>query len=386
MTARRRRYDVVVCAPMLAPLLATNNIGSAGGAETQLLLIARLLAGQGLRVCLATYDAPGARIPKTIDGFDIVLRPHYGGRGKLRRARELVGLVRDLLDLDGSVYLTRMASYHVAVVAIAARLRRRRFVYSTAHVTDFDHRGISPTLRDHVLYAIGLRLAHRVVVQTEEQMDLCRKELGREPVLIPNLVELAEPRTAPGDCFLWLGRVVWYKRPLAYVDLARAVPEARFLAVAIPVPDEPALFDQLRAAADQLPNLEILEPRPRRDLASLYKRAVAVVNTSRFEGMPNTTLEGWAYGVPALTLEHDPDGLIANNGLGVFAAGVWDEFVRGARALWEGRQSASELSQHCRAFANDRYAADGLAGAWMDVLDVARRSAEIDVDSDAVLS
>lgn len=365
---KQRRYDVVVYAPMLAPLLASNDIGSAGGAETQLVLIARMLAGQGLRVCLATYDAPGAQIPETFDGIDVVLRPVYRRRGRLKRMRELVGLVRDLAALDGAVYLTRIASYHVGAVGLAARLRRRRFVYSSAHITDFDHREISPTLRDHLLYVLGLSLAHTIVVQTEEQMALCREKLGREPFLIPNVVEQAEARDAAGDTFLWLGRAVWYKGPLAYVDLARALPEARFLAVAIPAPEDPELLDRMRAAAAALPNLEVLSPRPRRELSELYRRAVGVVNTSRFEGMANTTLEGWAHGVPALTLEHDPDGLIAANDLGVFADGSWDAFVDGARELWERREEAAALSNRCRGFVQARYGAEELVGRWLDAL------------------
>lgn len=374
MSQRNRRYDVVIYAPMLAPLLASNDIGSAGGAETQLVLIARMLAKHGLRVCLATYDAPGAQIPGSIDGIDIALRRTYERRGTLKRMRELAGLVRDLAALDGAVYLTRIASYHVGAVALAARLRRRRFVYSSAHITDFDHRQISPTLRDHLLYVLGLSLAHGVVVQTEEQVALCREKLGRDPVLIPNVVEPAPARDHAGDAFLWVGRAVWYKGPLAYVDLARALPEAQFRAVLIPTPDEPDLIRRIESDAATLPNLEILAPRPRRELEPLYQRAVAVVNTSRFEGMPNTTLEGWARGVPALTLEHDPDGLISTNGLGVFAGGSWDVFVEGARRLWEGPTDVEAMSERCRRFVQERYGADGLVERWLTALAVDVRS------------
>jgi glycosyltransferase involved in cell wall biosynthesis len=369
MSRLARRYDVVIYAPMLAPLLAANDVGSAGGAETQLVLVARMLAEQGLRVCLATYNLPGASIPNSIHGIDIALRPIYERRGTLKRMRELVGLVRDLMALDASVYLTRIASYHVGAVAIAARLRRRRFVYSSAHVTDFvDHRSISPTRRDHLLYSFGLSLAHEIVVQTEEQVVLCRDHLGREPILVPNVVESATPRTEPGDAFLWLGRAVWYKGPLAYVELARALPEAKFLAVVIPVPDESEIFEQMREAAAGLPNLVLLEARSRRELGPIYRRAVAIVNTSRFEGMPNTTLEGWAHGVPALTLEHDPDGLIAANGLGIFAGGSWEQLVAGACELWDSRARATELSDRCNSFVRERYGASGLVGRWLAAL------------------
>src|SRR5205823_2751505 len=99
------------------------------------------------------------------------------------------------------------------------------------------------------------------------------------------------------------------------------VPEAMFVMV---IGDRGDAWAGLRAEVlnkgRQLPNVTVLPAITRTDLLPLYERAVAVLNTSHFEGFPNTFLEGWARGAPTLSLTVDPDGVLAR-GLGFCANG-----------------------------------------------------------------
>ena len=52
-------------------------------------------------------------------------------------------------------------------------------------------------------------------------------------------------------------------------------------------------------------------------------RAVAAVNTSEFEGMPNVLLEAWSRGVPALVLHYDPGGVVRAHRLGLSPKARW---------------------------------------------------------------
>ena len=362
----QRRYDVLLYAPALGPLLATNDVGATGGAETQVFLVARALAADGLRVCVCTFDVPGGEIPPRIDGVDIVTRRPYVRGGVVAQVREALALICDLAATRSSVYVTRVAGFHVGLVALAARLTRGRFVYSAANVDDFRFRDYSPPFRDWALHKLGLALADVLIVQTEEQRARCRTHLGRSAVVIPSFVEEADESRCPPDTFLWIGRAAWYKDPLKFVALARAVPEAKFAAVCAPGTGAAEdLTSELERAAALVPNLTLLPPRPRPELLRLLGRAVAVVNTSVSEGMPNATLEGWARGVPALTFAHDPDGLIVQHNLGVFAGASWERFVEGARQLWEKRDRQAELRRRCRAYVRDVHDPRRVSAMWL---------------------
>ena len=190
-------------------------------------------------------------------------------------------------------------------------------------------------------------------MQTTQQLELARQGLGAgaRVELIPSF---AQPSTASTpapepEAFLWAARLVEYKQPLRYVDLARALPEARFWMVAPWTSDTPErLLEQLTDAARDTPNLELLPHQWRDKVLELIGRSAAVVVTSSHEGMPNVFLEAWARGVPVISLHFDPDRRITDDGLGLFADGSWDEFVAAARRLWT-RAGASPPDRRPRA-------------------------------------
>src|SRR5204863_4714071 len=144
-----------------------------------------------------------------------------------------------------------------------------------------------------------------IIVQNAEQVSLCQERFGHSPVLIKSIAEPAPQRNRDPEAFLWVGRLVGYKQPLAFVELARALPDAQFWMVAVPVShtkDGPKLKRELERSAATVPNLELISPRPRRALMDLVDRAVAMVNTGDCEGLRSIFLEGWARGVPGLAL------------------------------------------------------------------------------------
>ena len=125
--------------------------------------------------------------------------------------------------------------------------------------------------------------------------------------------------------------------------------------------------DLLRQA-EALPNLELLSALPHVALMKLVERAVAVVNTSLTEGMPNVWLEGWARGVPALSLEFDPDGRVARNGLGITAGGDVEVFVAGARELWARRGDHGGFGDAVREYVMDTHGSATVGARWAQAL------------------
>ena len=156
-------------APYIGPLLA--GTGSTGGGETQMLLLATELAARGRRVAVAAV-AGEQPLPASFRGVDVVAIPRRRG-GRLRSAASLTSAL--LRDLDAEVLVQRAAGPVTGLVAVAAKVRRRRFVYSSASVVDFDYGRLEGSRLMVAAFHLGLRLADTVVVQSEEQRAL----LGR---------------------------------------------------------------------------------------------------------------------------------------------------------------------------------------------------------------
>jgi len=337
----RRRADVAVYAPFAGPLYEPEP-GPVAGAEVQSGQLARALVEQGLRV---VHVVQGANLVAERDGVDVLPLPAGYDAGGLVRRRTVLQALR---EADARLYVQRSAGFETGWVALYAKATGRRFVFSSSSTGDFvrDRRvaELSGASLDEwptrVQYLFGLHAAHAVVVQTDEQRFLARSERGVEARVIRSFCEPAPAQAQPRDAFLWLGGLVGSKDPVSYVELARRVPEARFLMVATDRGETWAkLAHDVRARAEATPNLDVLSALDREVVLALYYRAVAVVSTSWFEGFPNTFLESWARGAPVLSLRVDPDSVIEQHQLGAACHGSLDELAAAARRLWGQRES-----------------------------------------------
>jgi glycosyltransferase involved in cell wall biosynthesis len=357
--------------PHISPLLAPS-ARPAGGAETQIFLLSQELVRRGHRVALICLPLPEG-LPASVGGVSVVVRPDRdsGFRRGVGKLHDAVAIWRTLWGLDTSVIVQRAAGFSTAALALMARMRRIRFVYSSASLVDFDYHRLEPRRRNRALFSIGLRLSDTIVVQSAEQAQLCRARLDREPVLIRSIAEPAEPRGGSPSAFLWIGRLAAYKRPYEYVELARSVPEARFRMVATPQSRGVGIApDELERVARDVPNLELIPACPRPRLMKLIDDAVAIVNTTDSEGMPNVFLEGWARGVPALSLNHDPDGIIERAGVGCFARGSPERLATIARRLWSHRDNQAALSARCRSYVESEHSLARVAEQWTEALGI----------------
>jgi len=369
---RGRRYDVGFYAPSLAWRLA--GVADTGGAETQGMLLTRALSERGIGVCTVVFAVPGIDIPASDHGVDVLTRPPYfGGRNVAGQLREAAALRSAVRRIDANVVVTRCAGFWVGLVGLWTKLSRRRFIYSSASLLDFKDDSGLRRRSERLVFRLGIALADEIVVQTDEQVQLCETRFGKTPTLIRSIAEPAEPSEGPGEAFLWTGRIEANKRPLEFVELARRLPDARFWMIA-PKPkraDSLPLWEAIQDAALTLPNFDLLAPRPRLELMEMLTRTVAVVSTSEFEGMPNIFLEGWSRGIPSLALNHDPDGVISRLGLGGFARGERERLVELARTLWDSRAAGAarlEYNNRCRAYIEDEHSPATVGARWEQAL------------------
>jgi hypothetical protein len=357
----RKRFDVTFYAPWTGGLLRPGTARPPGGAETQMVTLARGLVRRGHSVCMVVRDTDDG-LPDSVDGIEIRPIPSAGG-GYFRKLRWARAMVTTLARSRSSVMVQSAAGVETLIVGAIARLHGRRFVYRSANVVDFDYGRLEHNRLRVALFHLGVRLAQVLVVQTAEQAQLCRQRFRREPVLIKSLADAATvPRGEAREAFLWIGRLAAYKRPGELLDLAGALPQVRFWIVAVPGELDERV---LRAEADRLPNVEWLGSKPRNELLELIGSAIAVVNTAEYEGMPNIFLEAWARGVPALSLHHDPDGVIEREGVGLFARGDRERFAEQAASLWSTEEAGRRaLAQRCIDYVEREHGLDHVLDGW----------------------
>jgi glycosyltransferase involved in cell wall biosynthesis len=347
-----------------------------GGAELQSTVLAHALKSRGLRVAHIVYPV---KEPRRIESStpSLVERAEWQGYRRLGELAETAAIWRGCLRADAEAYIVRGSGGHMIAAGAFCRALRRRLIFSSSSELDFDFARPDRNPGTLRFYKATLRLADELVVQTGQQRELARRVLPDiDPTVIPSFAEPAEGANGAGRYFLWADRLVEYKLPERYVELATALPDARFRMVA-GVTDEtaPGLAERIESAAERLPNFELLPPRPRSQLLEEMQQAVAVVKTSRIEGMPNGFLEAWARGVPVLSLNVDPDSKIEDNGIGVAAGGSMERFIDAAATLWSNPDLRNTMGERARQFIQEVHSPEAVADRWVALLDRSSSSA-----------
>jgi glycosyltransferase involved in cell wall biosynthesis len=354
--------------PVLAREYAHHGIG---GMQVQQTLLARMLARRGFDVSMVVADY-GQEDGASWDGITTwrTFRPSAGIPVLRYIHPRWTRIWAALKRADADIYYVSGVGMMLGLVTLFARRYGRRVVYRLASLSDCDPKTICVQYwRDKQLYAYGLKRADLVLAQTEEQRRLMLKNYRRDSVVIPSLLD------PPGRCdrfesrpvdVLWVGALRPLKRPKLLLELARKLPHLKFEIAGGPSPDDPSLYEDVKRAAAQLPNVTFHGPVPYHDVGALFERARLLVGTSEVEGFPNTYLQAWSHGAPVVAFL-DPENVIARKRLGRAVHSI-DEMAAGVTELLTNPVEWAATSARCQEHAEDHADENARVQLYIDAL------------------
>ena len=302
-----RKPHVCFVAPTTWPVLAADGaIRVVGGAEVQQSMIAPALARRGWHVSMIVldYGQPDAAEVRGIT----VYKMHKPDEGipVLRFVHpRLTSLWKVLKRVGADIYYQRTAAVTTAWVAQFCRMHGRRSIYAGASDVDFipGEQDIRYA-RDRRLFEWGVRRVDHVIVQNEVQRETLKRHFARDGTLIPSCYVPPADATRPDrrDYVLWTATVRPSKRPEMLLEIARRLPNYRFVMIGGPDPGkrEAEYMRSVADAARAFPNLEVRGFVPFAEAERAFDGARVVLNTSLYEGFPNTFLQAWARGIPTV--------------------------------------------------------------------------------------
>ncbi len=369
-----RRPRVAMHVEFLYPVVSEGRIPFAGGIEVQLTLMGRGLAQRGFDVHVVTCDY-GQPSPLAVQGLTLhKAYPPSGGIPVLRFFHPRLTLgVSALWNCDADVYLFRGAALWAGIVHRIARARGRRFVWLTGH--DHDVMRTLPDVhgaRDRALVFAAIRDADAIVTQTQSQAARLKADFGLESTVIMNSVEIvptsAVQDAGAGDTVVWLSTYKPEKRPEWFTRFAERHPDLRCRMIGV-VPQTSAgaaAFAAAQAVAARCPNLGVGGAVAHEHIGEALAGTAVFAHSSPAEGFPNTLLECWSRGLPAVSA-FDPDGIVEREQLGACREGydAWEaELTRYARdpAL------RAAAGQRARAWAQSHHAPEVVHERLAEVL------------------
>lgn len=347
-----------------------------GGESVQQTMLARAFVGLGYDVSMIVRDH-GQPDRETIDGITVIkgIRDR-GGIPILRFIHpRTTGLLAALKEADAETYFQSCASAATGIVAWHCRRHDRNFVFRLAHDSDcIPGKQLIRFWRDRKIYEFGVRNADLISAQGTRQVELLQENYGVASVPINMVVEVPQDGAdvAKDADVLWVNNMRPFKRPDLALELAKKLPNLKFVMIGGPVAGHEALYDDIRASAETIDNLEFVGPVPYAKVNDYFQRARLFVNTSDQEGFPNSFLQAWIRGVPVVSF-FDPDGLIAREALGDVPADL-DQMAERVAYFLADRSALDPCAERCKRFAHDHYSADSVARVYESLVSELHRN------------
>jgi glycosyltransferase involved in cell wall biosynthesis len=201
------------------------------------------------------------------------------------------------------------------------------------------------------------RRPHGYVAISHAVRERIERFYGREAEVIHPPVDVDEFRPSPAkepDRFLWVHRLVPYKRPDIVAEAFRGLPYRLTMVGVGP------LAERVRETLP--PNVNLLPWLSREELVRLYDESAGFIHIGE-EDFGITIVEALAAGTPVIALDRGGARDIVRPGVdGVLVDRVDVAHVRDAiRAVVEGHWDAQQLVARARTFARERFVARLLA-------------------------
>jgi len=247
----------------------------------------------------------------------------------------------EIMDkIDADIYIVPGNHIISALTAYYCKERSKNYVFLAGSDMDYDTEiKKQPQKSDiygepHYLKLYAIEQANVHFVQTQRQADILKENFGRSGYIIKNPIDLTciFPKNINANKILWIGtsdeRV---KRPSLIFELAKRLPDYPFVVIMRYADGE--IFDECLKMAQLLRNVTIITDVPYLEIESYFSDAKLFINTSVFEGFPNTFLQAAKYGVPVVATDVDPDGMLSQYGCGITCGGDFERFVQGVQRL-----------------------------------------------------
>lgn len=334
-----------------------------GGAELQLYNLAtELVKDNRFSISFVVGDF-GQPDQETILGVQLYKFFNPWGKRRFLRApfylrafRAIFRLIRLLKKIDADIYIQRAASFETGLVALFAKAARKKFIFMTAHDLDAERRAqYGMHWLRWAVFKLGLRLAHLIVSQHEDQKQALLARY-RRPSVIRSSAHHIPPPTQGTDkkTILWVARCDDWKQPELFVELARRFPHENFIMVA-QESNFPQLFEIIKKEAATLPNLRHLDYVPYTEIDAYFAKAKIFVNTSKSEGFPNTFIQAMKWKTPIVSLNVDPGHIIEQYRLGFVAHNNFEALAHSLQVLLEDQKLWNEMAENGYRYAQEHH-------------------------------
>ncbi len=318
-----------------------------GGAEVNLYNIAMQLSKN---IRYDVYFLVGDYGQKNIEIYENVkvLKLNYFNLAKYKKTYHKVlrylALFNHIISVNADIYIISTACEILGwTVMLAGLLKKKKVIYRIASDSDLDmdycrKKGI----KFYLLYNLGLRKCSSIAAQTNTQKLLLMNKFKLDSIVIRNGFFIPDNINFGNKKYiLWVSRAIKIKRPELIIEMALSLPEEEFIIIIPPSgtsdesnsQEETKFREHILNKASLIKNIKVIGYVPFNKISLFFEKSKLFVNTSLFEGFPNSFIQAFTTGTPVLSFRIDPDSVIKHYEMGYICNDSLDNAVNFIREL-----------------------------------------------------
>ncbi|PCI21360.1 hypothetical protein COB64_00555 [Candidatus Wolfebacteria bacterium] len=291
------------------PIFNTNCKKLFGGSEVQMYLIGRELSRrQNFNISFLVGDYNQNK-KETYENIS-VYRGITPSKNFMAKIFDAIKLIINLHKINPDVVVCRSANAGIGIVSLYATIFGKKFIYMCASDIDVDggYKSILGTT-EGFLYAFGLKKAHSIICQSDFQKRKLKKYFNRDSIIIKSSYHIDNKHNFEKKYVLWVGRCHEIKNPEAFLYVAEKNPDKKFVIIC-QLADDSVRYENLVKRSRKIKNIQFIPHVPFNEIDTYFKKSLIIVNTSDFEGFPNTFIQAAKYNTPIVSLNSNPDNFL----------------------------------------------------------------------------
>jgi glycosyltransferase involved in cell wall biosynthesis len=316
-----------------------------GGSELQIALLAKALAKGGHEVVIIDLQATEDFI--TSDGIKVLMIKERNNGIRFIRffTHRLPKLYLSLKHQKADIYYCRMRDFTHILAFWAARKAKAKFILAMAsdldaldlrmrikyyYLPNFGFGGVLwwffSGILNEIVHPFLLRKSDVVFAQHEKQQQMLLKKQIKS-MLFRNLIDLTEIPVLLNPIhkdFIYVGSLDKRKGFAEFFEIIKKAQLYSFKVVGRPRDKTGYKYYEILKSFE---NVILLGQQNHAETIYHIANSKGLINTSLMEGFPNIFIEAWACGIPVLSLNFDPGGVIKEEGLGDVADGNLDRLL-----------------------------------------------------------
>ncbi|AFV24719.1 hypothetical protein Mpsy_2515 [Methanolobus psychrophilus R15] len=244
-------------------------------------------------------------------------------------------------------------TFFSCLLAVYCKLSKIKFVYMFA--SDKEVQGkYQNNGKKCILFNLLVKKSSILISQNLFQHDLLLKKYNKRSYLIYNGFNIDKNVVEEKRFILWVGRCDTIKKPELFLELAKKNPNESFLMIAPETLDK-EYYSSIKTNAKKIENLRFISFVPFSEIDSFFKHAKVLINSSEYEGFPQTFIQAFKAGTPVISLNVNPDKILSKYNCGICANGDFNKMAKLLENLIIDANLLNLMSQNAYNYAKENH-------------------------------